>query len=201
MDLTGEQRIAAPRDIVWAALNDVAVLKRCIPGCESIEKTSDTEMTARVVLKIGPVKAGFGGKVTLSEIDPPNGYRIAGEGQGGVAGFARGSALVRLEPDGGETILRYEAKGEIGGKIAQLGSRLVDSTAHKLAGDFFAALGAAVGAPAAAPAAQPEPVPEPVAEPAPQPAIAAEGGSAAAAAPVKAAWYKRLFGSADRPAG
>ncbi len=147
-------------------------------------------MTARVVLKIGPVKAGFGGKVTLSEIDPPNGYRIAGEGQGGVAGFARGSALVRLEPDGGATILRYEAKGEIGGKIAQLGSRLVDSTAHKLAGDFFAALGAAVGAPPQPVLAEPAP-----AEPAPQPAPDPAGGTEATAVPEKTAWYKRLFGT------
>ncbi len=137
MDMNDSQRIAAPREVVWAALNDTEVLKACIPGCESIEKTSDTEMEAKVVLKIGPVKASFTGKVTLTNIDPPNGYTISGEGQGGVAGHARGGADVRLEADGDATVLHYTVKAEVGGKIAQLGSRLIDSTAKKLAGEFF----------------------------------------------------------------
>jgi carbon monoxide dehydrogenase subunit G len=187
MDMTGEQRVAAPRDVVWAALNDVTVLQQCIPGCESIEKTSATEMTAKVVLKIGPVKASFGGKVTLSELDPPNGYRITGEGSGGVAGFAKGGALVKLVPDGDATILRYEVKGEIGGKIAQLGSRLIDSTARKLAGDFFAALDRVVAPPSET--GVPETVAPTAIEPPPaQPASAENAGT-----PGKARWYNKLF--------
>jgi uncharacterized protein len=137
MDMTGTQRIEAPREAVWAALNDPYVLKRCIPGCESIEKISDTEMNAKVTLKIGPVKASFTGKVTLSDLDPPNGYQINGEGAGGGAGFAKGGATVRLQKDGSATILDYDVKAQIGGKLAQLGGRLIDSTAKKLAGEFF----------------------------------------------------------------
>ncbi len=144
MDLAGDNRIAAPRDAVWAALNDPEVLKACIPGCEELVKTSDTEFTARVVAKIGPVKAGFGGKVTLSEIDPPNGYTITGEGQGGAAGFAKGGAKVTLESveDGTATILHYKVDAQIGGKLAQIGSRLVEGSARKLADEFFAAFAA-----------------------------------------------------------
>ncbi|HEX6000954.1 MAG TPA: carbon monoxide dehydrogenase subunit G [Hyphomicrobiaceae bacterium] len=146
MDMTGEERIAASREAVWAALNDVEVLKQCIPGCESLEKTSDTDMAAKVKLKIGPVSASFSGKVTLSEIDPPNGYRISGEGAGGAAGYAKGGALVRLADDGeGGTVLTYEAKADVGGKLAQLGGRLIDATARKLAGEFFSKFGAIVG--------------------------------------------------------
>lgn len=141
MDMNDSQRIEAPREVVWAALNDPDVLKQAIPGCETIEKVGDNELEAKVTLKIGPVKASFTGKVTLSNIDPPNGYTISGEGQGGVAGHARGGADVRLEADGEATILHYTAKAEVGGKIAQLGSRLIDSTAKKLAGDFFAKFG------------------------------------------------------------
>ena len=137
MEMTGEYRIAAPRERVWQALNDPAVLRASIPGCESIEKVSDTELTARVSLAVGPVKAKFSGKVTLSNLDPPNGYTISGEGQGGVAGFGKGGAQVRLEPDGEATILRYTATATVGGKIAQLGARLVDATAKKLADEFF----------------------------------------------------------------
>jgi uncharacterized protein len=152
MDMTGEERIAASRATVWAALNDVEVLKRCIPGCETLEKQSDTEMTAKVKLQIGPVSARFSGKVTLSEIDPPNGYRIAGEGSGGTAGHAKGGALVRLDDDdAGGTILKYEARADVGGKLAQLGGRLIDATAKKLAGEFFSKFGEVVGpAPASA---------------------------------------------------
>ena len=145
MDMTGEERIEASRETVWAALNDVDVLKQCIPGCDALEQVSDTEMTAKVKLQIGPVSARFSGKVTLSEIDAPNGYRIAGEGTGGPAGYAKGSALVRLVEDGAGTLLRYEAKADVGGKLAQLGGRLIDATARKLAGEFFGKFGAVVG--------------------------------------------------------
>jgi carbon monoxide dehydrogenase subunit G len=145
MDMTGEERIAASREVVWAALNDVEVLKQCIPGCESLERQSDTEMTAKVKLQIGPVNARFSGKVTLSEIDPPNGYRIAGEGSGGAAGHAKGSALVRLAEDGDGTLLKYEARADVGGKLAQVGGRLIDATARKLASEFFSKFGSVVG--------------------------------------------------------
>ena len=121
------------------------VLRQCIPGCESIEKTSDTEMNAKVTLRIGPVKASFTGKVTLSDLDPPNGYTISGEGSGGMAGFAKGGAKVDLVPDGEATILNYTGAAEIGGKIAQLGSRLIDGTAKKLAGEFFSRVSEVVG--------------------------------------------------------
>lgn len=144
MDMSDNRRIEAPREVVWAALNDPDVLKACIPGCESVEKIGENELQAKVTLKIGPVKASFTGKVTLSNIDPPNGYTISGEGQGGVAGHARGGADVRLEADGDATILHYTVKAEVGGKIAQLGSRLIDSTAKKLAGEFFENFGEAV---------------------------------------------------------
>src|SRR5215468_3043952 len=137
MDMTGNQHIEAPRDVVWAALNDVEVLRQSIPGCQSIEKVSDTEMNAKVTLKVGPVKATFIGKVTLSDLDPPNGYTITGEGSGGAAGFAKGSAVVRLVEDTGATNLNYEVKAQIGGKLAQLGSRLIDATSKKLAAEFF----------------------------------------------------------------
>lgn len=147
MDMTGTQRIEAPRKQVYAALNDLAVLKQCIPGCESIELLSDNRMRATVTLKVGPVKASFAGIVTLSDLDPPNGYTITGEGSGGPAGFAKGSAKVRLEPDGDATILTYTAKADVGGKLAQLGGRLIDGTAKKLAGEFFERFGALVGKP------------------------------------------------------
>ena len=137
MDMNGSHRIPAKREAVWAALNDPDVLKACIPGCESLEKTSDTEMTASVTAKIGPVKAKFKGSVTLGDLNPPESYTITGEGKGGVAGFAKGSADVRLTEDGSSTVLSYEAKAQVGGKLAQLGSRLVDSTAKKMAEEFF----------------------------------------------------------------
>ena len=137
MDMNGSQRIEASREKVYAALNDVEVLKQCIPGCESIDKTSDNEMNAKVTLRVGPVKASFTGKVILSDFDPPNGYTITGEGTGGMAGFAKGSAAVKLEADGDATILHYTVKADVGGKLAQLGGRLIDATATKLAGEFF----------------------------------------------------------------
>lgn len=137
MDMTGQQRIPASREIVWKALNDPAVLQACIPGCQELLKTSDTQMTATALIKVGPVTAKFQGAVTLSDLDPPNGYRIAGEGQGGVAGFAKGSAIVRLEQDCDDTILHYTVNAEVGGKLAQLGGRLIDATAKQMSGLFF----------------------------------------------------------------
>ncbi len=145
MDMTGSQRIEASREVVYAALNDVDVLRQCIPGCEAVEKTSDSEMTAKVTLKIGPVKASFSGKVTLSDLDPPNGYTITGEGSGGAAGFAKGGAKVSLEADGDATMLHYTVSAQIGGKLAQLGGRLIDATSKKLAGDFFEKFSEIVG--------------------------------------------------------
>ena len=148
MEMKGEYRITATREKVWEALNDPEILKQCIAGCEELEKTSDTEFTARVHTRIGPVSAKFTGKVELSEIDPPNGYRISGEGQGGVAGFAQGGAGVKLTEDGGETVLNYEANATVGGKLAQIGSRLIDATARKMANEFFGKFAEAVGGPA-----------------------------------------------------
>jgi uncharacterized protein len=147
MDMNGTQRIEAPREKVYVALNDPEVLKQCIPGCETIERLSDTEMRAVVTLRVGPVKASFIGMVTLSDLDPPNGYTITGEGSGGGAGFAKGGAKVRLEADGKATILNYTVKADVGGKLAQLGGRLIESTAKKLAGDFFERFGSIVGKP------------------------------------------------------
>jgi len=149
MDMNGTQRIEAPREKVYVALNDPEVLKQCIPGCETIERLSDTEMRAVVTLRVGPVKASFTGMVTLSDLDPPNGYTITGEGSGGGAGFAKGGAKVRLEADGKATILNYTVKADVGGKLAQLGGRLIESTAKKLAGDFFERFGSIVGKPLA----------------------------------------------------
>ena len=144
--MTGEQRIAAPRATVWAALNDTDVLRACIPGCTALEKTSDTEMKAAATLSVGPVKANFTGNVTLSEIEPPTSYVISGQGSGGVAGFAKGSAKVVLADDGTDhTLLTYTVKADVGGKIAQLGGRLIDQTAKKLAGEFFKSFGDLVG--------------------------------------------------------
>lgn len=138
MDMTGERRIPAPRSMVWDALNDPEVLKTCIPGCERLEATSDHDMEATASVRIGPIGARFNGKVHLSDIDEPNGYTISGEGQGGVAGFAKGGAKVHLADDGvTETLLTYEVQAQVGGKIAQLGSRLIDSTAKSLADTFF----------------------------------------------------------------
>jgi hypothetical protein len=153
MDMTGEYRIEAPRDKVWAALNDPEVLKQAIPGCQEIDKLSATEMTAKVIAKVGPVKANFTGQVTLSDLDPPNSYRISGEGKGGAAGFAKGGANVKLEPAGNATILKYEVNATVGGKLAQLGARLIDGTAKKMANEFFAEFARVVEAGEAAPAA------------------------------------------------
>lgn len=145
MDMTGEFRIPASRETVWDALNDPEVLKASIPGCQRLEKVSDEELTATVKSKVGPVSATFTGKVTLSDINPPAGYKISGEGQGGVAGFAKGGAEVTLEEEGTETILRYSANAQVGGKLAQIGSRLIDSTAKKMANEFFTNFVAQIG--------------------------------------------------------
>ncbi|NIY73446.1 carbon monoxide dehydrogenase subunit G [Marivivens donghaensis] len=138
MDLTDEIVINAPRDVVYAALQDPEVLRQCIPGCEELIKHSDTDLEAKVVLKVGPVKARFSGKVTLSPDNPPEAFSLTGEGSGGAAGFAKGGADVHLEDRGEETLLRYTAKVDIGGKLAQLGSRLIQGTAKKLSAQFFA---------------------------------------------------------------
>ena len=145
MEMSGRYRIPAPRAKVWAALNDPVVLRESIPGCQSLEKISDTEMVATVKSKVGPVSATFTGSVTLSNLDPPNGYTITGEGKGGVAGFAKGGADVALADDDGMTLLTYTAKGQVGGKLAQIGARLVDATAKQMADQFFAAFADKVG--------------------------------------------------------
>ncbi len=137
MDMSGERRIPAPRQKVWEALNDTEVLRACIPGCESLEKTGDNDLKAKAALRIGPITAKFTGTVTLSDIDPPNGYTITGEGQGGVAGFAKGGAKVKLTDEGAATLLTYDVKAQVGGKIAQLGARLIDATAKQLSDQFF----------------------------------------------------------------
>ena len=153
MKMSGEYQIEAPREAVWAALNDPEILKRAIPGCEEIEKVSDTEFAAKVRAKIGPVSARFSGAVTLSDLDPPKGYTISGQGKGGPAGFAKGGAKIRLETNGDATILHYEVNAQVGGKLAQLGARLIDAVAKKMADDFFARFAEAIGPAAPAEAA------------------------------------------------
>ena len=154
MDMTGERRIAAPRQAVWQALNDPAVLKASIPGCESLDKLSDNEMQATAAVKVGPMSGRFSGKVHLADLDPPNGYTISGEGQGGVLGFAKGGAKVGLVDDGPGTVLRYEVHAQVGGKLAQLGARLIDATAKQMADAFFDRFSSQVGQPeASAPSA------------------------------------------------
>jgi uncharacterized protein len=144
MTMTGEYQLGAPRRVVWAKLNDPEILKACIPGCEELEKVSDTEFRAVAKMKVGPVSARFKGKVNLSDLDPPNGYRISGEGEGGVAGFARGGAVVSLADAEGGTRLSYNVEAQIGGKLAQLGQRLVNGAAKKLADEFFSNFAEAV---------------------------------------------------------
>jgi uncharacterized protein len=137
MTMTGEVQLPATREVVWAKLNDAEVLKACIPGCEELNKNSETEFQAVAVTKIGPVKARFKGNVHLTELNPPNGYKISGEGDGGVAGFAKGGATVALTEKDGGTLLTYNVEAQIGGKLAQLGQRLVNGAAKKIADDFF----------------------------------------------------------------
>jgi uncharacterized protein len=147
MKMTGAVTLPASREVVWAKLNDPEVLKACIPGCESLSKDDDTHFSAVAKIKLGPVKATFKGKVALSELDPPNGYTISGEGEGGIAGFAKGGAKVALtDADGGGTLLTYDVDAQVGGKIMQLGARLIDSVAKKYADEFFARFAEAVAA-------------------------------------------------------
>lgn len=153
MKMTGEQTIPASRDRVWAALNDPEVLRRSIEGCESLEGSSETGFVARVIARIGPVKAGFNGKVTLSDVEPLIGYTITGEGSGAGAGFARGGAVVRLSGEGNTTRLSYDVNAEVGGKLAQIGSRLVEGSARKMADSFFSRFAAIVAEDGGAPAA------------------------------------------------
>jgi uncharacterized protein len=161
MDMTGERRIPAPRQTVWEALNNPDVLKASIPGCESLEKLDNDQMKATASIKVGPISARFNGKVQLTDIDPPNGYRISGEGQGGVAGFAKGGANVALADDGADTLLSYQVNAQVGGKLAQLGGRLIDATAKQMADAFFDRFSAQVQAlspPAPVAVAAPVPV-------------------------------------------
>ncbi len=144
MTMNGEVQLAAPREAVWEKLNDPAVLKVCIPGCEELERTEDNGFRAVAKMKVGPVSARFKGKVVLSDLDPPNGYKISGEGEGGVAGFAKGGATVALAEKDGGTLLSYNVEAQIGGKLAQLGQRLINGTAKKLADEFFANFAKAV---------------------------------------------------------
>ena len=167
MEMTGEERIPASQADTWAALNDPEMLKACVPGCESIDRTADNEFQVLMVARIGPVSAKFKGKLVLSDLKPPDSYAIAFEGQGGAAGFGKGSAQVQLAADGDGTRLSYQVKANVGGKLAQIGSRLVDGAAKKIAQEFFAAFNEKVGAlhaPAEAPGDahgehHPEPVP------------------------------------------
>ena len=146
MEMSGEQLVPAPQKVVWDALNDPEMLKASVPGCESIERSGDNEYQVLMVARVGPVSARFKGKLTLSDVKPPNSYAIAFEGQGGAAGFAKGGAQVRLAPDADKTRLSYDVKASVGGKLAQIGSRLVDAAARKVADDFFRNFNAKVGA-------------------------------------------------------
>lgn len=147
MKMSGEVMLPADKATVWAKLNDAEVLKACIPGCEELVKEDDTHFVAKAKIKLGPVKAGFKGRVELTDLDPPNSYRISGEGDGGIAGFAKGGATVKLEDAEGGTKLSYDVDAQIGGKLMQLGSRLIDSVAKKYADDFFAAFAKQVETP------------------------------------------------------
>ncbi|SEG15028.1 SRPBCC family protein [Bosea lathyri] len=145
MTMNGEVTLPATKAVVWAKLNDAEVLKACIPGCEQLNRDDDTHFSAVVKVKLGPVKATFRGKVELTELDPPNGYRIVGEGEGGIAGFAKGGAKVVLDDaEDGQTVLRYDVEAQVGGKLMQLGARLIDSVSKKLADEFFANFAKAV---------------------------------------------------------
>ena len=145
MTMNGEVTLPAAKAVVWAKLNDAEVLKACIPGCDQLVKDDETHFSAVVKVKLGPVKATFRGKVELVDLDPPNGYRIQGEGEGGIAGFAKGGAKVALSDAGdGQTLLRYDVEAQVGGKLMQLGARLIDSVSKKLADEFFANFAKAV---------------------------------------------------------
>jgi carbon monoxide dehydrogenase subunit G len=139
MEMSSAQLVPAPQDKVWEALNDPELLKACIPGCESIEAAGENAYKIVMLAKVGPVRARFTGKMQLAEMNPPESYSLVFEGEGGMAGFAKGKADVKLSPEGEGTLLSYTAKAQIGGKLAQIGSRLVDGAAKKTADDFFAA--------------------------------------------------------------
>jgi uncharacterized protein len=148
MEMKGEQLVPAPQRETWDALNDPQMLKACVPGCESIEKSGDNEYVVNMVARVGPVSARFKGKLTLSDIKPPSSYSLAFEGQGGAAGFAKGGAHVTLTPQGDQTVLAYDVKASVGGKLAQIGSRLVDAAARKVADEFFRNFNQNLGTPA-----------------------------------------------------
>ena len=148
MEMTGQQNIPIPQADTWQALNDTAVLKECIPGCETLDKVSDNQYELTMKSRIGPVSARFKGMMTLEDVDAPRGYTMVFEGQGGIAGFAKGQAAVALSPEGEGTLLSYSVKAMVGGKIAQLGARLIDGVARKLADDFFKSFNARVSRPA-----------------------------------------------------
>lgn len=168
MKLTGSQRVEAPKQRVWEALNDPEILRRAIPGCQSLEKEGDDRFKATVAIKIGPMDARFAGAVTLSDLKPPNSYTISGEGQGGAAGFAKGAAQVSLAEDGSATILNYDVDVTVGGRLAQLGGPIIDATAKQLTGQFFKRFGEIVA-------------PPPAAAEAPKAAVAASSGAPVAA--------------------
>lgn len=194
MDLKGEYRIKASRENVWKMINDPEVLKACLPGCESLQGSPAEGFIARVTTKIGPIKATFEGAVKLSNIEAPASYTISGEGKGGVAGFAKGGADVNLAEDGNETILTYVANAQVGGKLAQLGARLIDSTAKKLADEFFKSLADRISEPRAIASTASDPAPVPpvapsvasvTAAPSPSPASAASAAASPAMNPAK----------------
>jgi len=157
MEMSGEFRIPAPKERVWAALNDPEILQRSVPGCQSITKLSDTEMEGAVTASVGPVKATFKGSVVLSDVNPPDSYTLTGQGKGGPAGFAKGVAKVALTEEGGFTVLRYTVQASVGGKLAQIGQRLIDGTAKKLSEEFFGNFSAILGGSAAEPVAEQQP--------------------------------------------
>jgi carbon monoxide dehydrogenase subunit G len=184
MDMKGEFKIPVPQDVVWRGLNDPEILKASIPGCEELVRESDTRFKGKVFASVGPVKARFGGEATLSDIDPPNGYVLTGNGSGGPAGMAKGSAAVRLRTDGAATILEYEVKAQVAGKLAQIGSRLIDMAAKKMADDFFGNFARLVGQPTTAMAVE-----VPVSSAAPAPAqMEAATAADKTISPVRPSW-------------
>lgn len=186
MRMSGEQRIAAPRARVWAALNDPEVLRQCIPGCQSLTKEADDRLRATVEIKIGPIGAKFDGAVTLSDLNPPESYTITGQGQGGTVGSAKGGAKVRLTEAGNETLLSYEVDAEVGGRLAQLGGPIIDATAKQLSAKFFRQFAEVVAGPTATPAAAA--VPADVTAPAAPTAAPPAAASSAAASGVLWTW-------------
>lgn len=215
MEMSGQKLIPETRETVWKALNDPEILRNCVPGCQTLHKTSETEMEATASIRVGPVSAKFGGKISLSELNPPESYRITGEGQGGVAGFAKGSAFISLDEVEGGTMLNYRVDAQVGGKLAQLGGRLIDATAKKMSEAFFEKFAAEIrrqyhaeGSSAQATAPQsssPQPAATPAAQSAPSAAIGgasappqmmAQPGMAPGAGPM---WFPPPYGYAPPP--